>query len=288
VSVSTPGRGQLWAVSDLHVSHPENRELVRNLHPGSDDDWLLLAGDIAELTPDIEWVLTLLSGRFARVVWTPGNHELWTHPEDPVQLRGVARYEYLVGLCRRLGVLTPEDPYARWTGAGGPVTVAPLFLLYDYTFRPPGAATQQQALAQAYDQGVVCSDEFLLHPDPYPSREAWCRARVAATERRLADCDPELPLVLVNHFPLVREPTNVLWRPEFAQWCGSVLTRDWHRRFRTAAMVYGHLHIPRVTHHDGVRFEEVSLGYPREWRRHGRPTAADLLRPVLPTGAPVC
>ena len=29
----------------------------------------------------------------------------------------------------------------------------------------------------------------------------------------------------------------------------------------------GHLHIPRTSWHDGVRFEEVSLGYPRERRR---------------------
>ncbi len=31
-------------------------------------------------------------------------------------------------------------------------------------------------------------------------------------------------------------------------------------------MVYGHLHIPRTTFEDGTRFEEVSLGYPREWQ----------------------
>ena len=31
--------------------------------------------------------------------------------------------------------------------------------------------------------------------------------------------------------------------------------------------MYGHLHIPRTTWYDGVRFEEVSVGYPREWRR---------------------
>ena len=35
------------------------------------------------------------------------------------------------------------------------------------------------------------------------------------------------------------------------------------------ACVYGHLHIPRSTRHDGVRFEEVSVGYPREWQRRG-------------------
>jgi hypothetical protein len=30
-------------------------------------------------------------------------------------------------------------------------------------------------------------------------------------------------------------------------------------------VVYGHLHIPRVTYKDDIRFTEVSLGYPREW-----------------------
>ena len=45
-------------------------------------------------------------------------------------------------------------------------------------------------------------------------------------------------------------------------------------------MVYGHLHIPRTMWHDGVRFEEVSLGNPREWRRRG--SGATGLRRVLP------
>lgn len=86
--------------------------------------------------------------------------------------------------------------------------------------------------------------------------------------------------MLVNHFPPVREPTRVLRDPEFAQWCGTELTADWHVRYRAAAFVYGHLHILRTTWHDGARFGEVSLGYPREWqarrRRPGRP------RQILP------
>ena len=57
--------------------------------------------------------------------------------------------------------------------------------------------------------------------------------------------------------------------PEFAMWCGTELTEDWHLRFPAAAAVYGHLHIPLTLEFDGVRFEEVSLGYPREWRRRG-------------------
>lgn len=275
--------GKVWAVSDLHVTYAENREIVAGIRGESADDWLIVAGDVGEQVADVEWALGALRERFATVVWAPGNHELWTVNRDAVQARGEARYRQLVEVCRRLGVATPEDPYPVWVGDGGPVVVAPLFVLYDYSWRPGGAATKETALEIAHEAGVVCTDEYVLHPDPYPSRDAWCRARVAVTERRLAACDPSLATVLVNHFPLVREPTRVLRHPEFALWCGTDLTADWPRRFRATAVVYGHLHIPRTTYHDGVRHEEVSLGYPREWRRRGTP--AGRLRQILP--APV-
>jgi 3',5'-cyclic AMP phosphodiesterase CpdA len=272
--------GKLLAVSDLHVAYEENRRIAASLRPESEQDWLLVAGDVGERVADIEWALRTLREHFAQVVWVPGNHELWTPRDDPVQLRGEERYQHLVEVCRRIGVVTPEDPYPIWDGDGGPVTVVPLFLLYDYTFRPAGTSTKEEALAYAYQTGVVCTDERLLHPDPYPTRDDWCRARVAITGRRLAALDPGLPTVLVNHFPLVREPTRVLRYPEFAQWCGTELTADWHTRFNAAAAVYGHLHIPRSTQYDGVRFEEVSLGYPREWRR--RNTEPAPVRQILP------
>ena len=274
--------GKLLAISDLHVGYRENRRFVADLWPRSPQDWLLVAGDVAEKPADIEWALGTLSRRFGTVIWTPGNHELWTVPSDPVQLRGVERYHYLVGLCRGLGVITPEDPYPVWRGAGGPAVIVPLFLLYDYTVLPPGTTTKAEALALAYESGVVCTDEALLHPDPYPTRDAWCRARVEIAERRLADIDPELPTILVSHYPLIREPTRVLRHPEFAQWCGTELTADWHLRFRAIAAVYGHLHIPAVYWQDEVRFEEVSLGYPGEVRAWAaRPRR---LTQILPAG----
>jgi metallophosphoesterase superfamily enzyme len=70
---------RLLAVSDLHVGYPQNRELVAGLRPRSAADWLLVAGDVGERLPDIEWTLRTLSERFAQVVWVPGNHDLWTH-----------------------------------------------------------------------------------------------------------------------------------------------------------------------------------------------------------------
>ena len=273
-------RPSLLAVSDLHVGFSENRLFVADLIPQSSSDWLIVAGDVGEFVADIEWALALLTERFAKVIWAPGNHELWTHRRDTIELRGAERYQYLLAMCQRLGVVTPEDPYPVWEDEAEATVVAPMFLLYDYTFRPDGATTKAEGLARAYSTGVVATDETLLHPDPFPSIDAWCGARLAQTERRLAELPAGSATVLVNHFPLVREPTRVLRYPEFAQWCGTVHTADWHRRFNASAVVYGHLHIPRTTWYDGVRHEEVSLGYPREWQRRDKPPR--IPRQILP------
>lgn len=267
--------GSLFAVSDLHVSYAENRRVTETLRPEADGDWLIVAGDVGEIFADIESTLTGLRDRWAKVIWAPGNHELWSTRNDPMPLRGEHRYRRLVEMCRSIDVLTPEDEFAVWSGPGGPVTVAPLFLLYDYSFRAPGTTTKDASLKVAYDSGVVCTDEMTLYPDPYPDRESWCWARVVETERRLDALAPSTRTVLVTHWPLVRQPTDILYYPEFAQWCGTTLTDDWHVKFRADAVVYGHLHIPRTMHYDGVRFEEVSLGYPQEWSKRSKP-------PMLP------
>ncbi|MFD4294954.1 metallophosphoesterase family protein [Rhodococcus sp. NPDC058505] len=271
---------KLWAVSDIHVGHKGNRPVTEELYPESPQDWLILAGDVSEKTDDIAWALKTLRGRFEKVIWVPGNHELWTTAKDPVQIHGAARYDYLVTMCRELGVLTPEDPYPVWDGEGGPATLVPMFLLYDYTFRPEGTATKEEALEYARDKNVVATDEFLLSSEPYATRDAWCAARLETTRARLDALDLSIPTVLINHFPLVREPTRVLFYPEFSLWCGTERTADWHTRYNAICSVYGHLHIPRTTWYDGVRFEEVSLGYPREWQRRGLPEK--LLRQILP------
>ncbi|MET3805454.1 3',5'-cyclic AMP phosphodiesterase CpdA [Nakamurella sp. UYEF19] len=282
--MSASDRGSLYAVSDLHVGYPENRAIAADLHPTGPLDWLIVAGDVAERFGDIVDVLGMLAGRFAKVIWVPGNHELWTHPSDPVTERGQHRYLKLVAACRRLGVVTPEDPFPRWIdGDGVPVVIAPLFTLYDYSFRTPGVKDKETSLRLAYAAGVVCTDEHFLHAEPLDAIDDWCRQRVEISRQRLDELPVDVSTILVSHWPLVREPTDILRYPEFAQWCGTTATADWHLRYRAIAAVYGHLHIPRVTWYDGVRFEEVSLGYPREW--HHQDPARARLRRILPEPA---
>ena len=57
--------GGLHAASDLHVGNRHNREVLKRIRPAHPDDWLIVAGDVAERLADIEWALTLLRDRFA-------------------------------------------------------------------------------------------------------------------------------------------------------------------------------------------------------------------------------
>lgn len=273
------GGPALRAVSDLHVGHRGNSGVLDEIRPGHPGDWLIVAGDVGEKVEHVVGALERLRDRFARVIWVPGNHELWIG-RDEVGTASAAKYDGLVDRCREIGVDTPEDPYPLWDGPGGPAWVVPMFLLYDYSWTPVPGQPRAEALAAARGRRVVASDEFLIDPSPYPDAAAWCRERLVATTTRLAALDPAHPTVLVNHWPLLRRPTEVLLHPDFAMWCGTEQTADWHRRYRAVACVYGHLHIPRSTVYDGVRFDEVSLGYPREWGRRGRPEP--LARQILP------
>lgn len=270
---------KLWAISDLHVGYRENRLAVQEI-PAHADDWLILAGDLGETAAHLRFVFETLQHRFRRLIWVPGNHELWTIPGIET-LRGVAKYEALVALCREYGVLTPEDPYELFEGGGRPHLIVPLFTLYDYSFCPEGM-TPAAARAWALETAVECADEHLLHPDPYTSRELWCAARCAASEARLAQAlsTHRGPTVLVNHFPLMVELARVPRTPRFSIWCGTRRTADWHRRFVASVVVSGHLHMRHACVVDGVRFEEVSLGYPRQWFR--TPQARATLRQILP------
>ena len=156
-------RPVLWAISDLHAGHTGNKPVTESLYPSSPDDWLIVAGDVGERTDEIRWTLDLLRKRFAKVIWVPGNHELWTTTKDPMQIFGRSRYDYLVSMCDQMGIVTPEHPFPVWTEEGGPATLAPMFLLYDYSFLPPGTASK-----------ASCKSSRCTSPIPYPTEPRSC------------------------------------------------------------------------------------------------------------------
>jgi 3',5'-cyclic AMP phosphodiesterase CpdA len=254
---------RLLAISDLHLGHAPNRDALEQLghYPG---DWLIIAGDVGERTAHLELALRHCSARFQQVIWTPGNHDLWASAgRETTETRGQRRYEELVAICREHGVLTPEDPYIRWPDDPDTFLV-PMFLLYDYSFRPESVPLEG-AVAWARERGIGCADEQFLDPSPWPSRGAWCRERCAATAARLITLPAGARTILINHWPLRYDLARPPRIPRFSIWCGTTVTEDWGVRFNARAVISGHLHMRTTLWRDGVRYEEVSFGYPRDW-----------------------
>jgi len=231
---------KLWAISDLHLDFEENRLALKELPPHYKQDWLIVAGDIGHRPADLDFALDHLQSHFAQVIWVPGNHDLWT--ASPDDLKGVEKYFYLVKRCQSRGVLTPEDPFPRLTFQDQTFVIAPLFLLYDYSFRPDDVPLNE-AIHWAMAQDILCADENYLDPSPY------------------AD------LIYIRI-------------PRFSIWCGTRRTEDWIHKFPVSVAVNGHLHVRSTQFRGGVRFEEVSLGYPRNWK--AEQGMAHYLRLILP------
>jgi 3',5'-cyclic AMP phosphodiesterase CpdA len=270
---------RLWAIADLHLAAEANRDGVLAL-PAYPDDWLIVAGDLCEgmqlFTEALGWLLR----RFARVIWVPGNHELWLTDRGSGPRSSVAKYDALVAAARRLGVLTPEDPFVPWPPTGD--VIVPLCTLYDYSFRPDSVALAD-VVAWAAELRNVAADEHLINPAPFAGMVEWCAQRCAETQTRLAgELPPDARTILVGHFPLRQDLTRIPRIPRFTPWCGTRLTDDWHRRYRAVVAVSGHLHVRRTDWRDGTRFEEVSLGYPKQWNQAKGVSA--YLREIMPDG----
>jgi calcineurin-like phosphoesterase family protein len=233
------------------------------------EDWLIVAGDTSEKLEYHQLAFQELNKRFGKIIWVPGNHDLWTvHREGEYAKRGVDKYNALIELARSHGVTTPEDPFLKWPmkvrEGRDSLMIAPLFLLYDYSFRPK-SIEKKDVKEWVRQKHAECSDEFLLHPEPYESREDWCWSRCKMTANKLSSISENYKTILVNHWPLRLDIIDIPRVPRFTPWCGTVITRNWHKKYRAAVVVSGHLHTRRTDIIDDCRFEEVSLGYKRQW-----------------------
>ncbi|CAN9380777.1 unnamed protein product [Alternaria alternata] len=246
----TPPASRLWGISDIHLSFKGNREALEKLLPHPHDD-LILCGDVGESAEHCRIAFTKVKECFRQVFWVPGNHELYTLPSEKDHgARGEAKYMECVAIAREYGILTPEDGYTLWEGEGGPCLIAPIFTLGGRHRKP--------------------TDEHLLHPDPYSSRIEWCNALLDKTEKKPLAA----PEDLVKLFRV----------PRFSLWCGTKKTEDWHNKYNAKIVVSGHLHIRRTDWIDDTRFEEVSLGYPRQWHdcQERGLDINDMLRELMP------
>jgi predicted phosphodiesterase len=239
---------RVFTISDLHVDHEQNRHWVGQLSTGEyRDDVLILAGDISDSLARLEWCLASLARRFARVLFVPGNHDLWVLRDAP-GLDSLRKFGQVCALAQQCGVgMAPHR--------AGAVTIVPLLGWYDYSFGAPeprlrAAWMDYRACRWPAGHGPAEVTDFFLAKNPVA----------------LADTDAAM-VITFSHFL----PRNDLAPPDLAAArrvldpvMGTSKLDVQLRRLGASIHVYGHSHLNGLRTVDGVRYINNAFGTPRE------------------------
>lgn len=227
------------------MDHAENARWVSQLS-ASDyrEDALICAGDIGHTLNHVAAALNALRERFRFVVYVPGNHELWVRPDGGKDsLRKLAAIQQLAADCGvHIGPLHLDK-----------FSLVPVLAWYDYSFGQPSeellerwADYQMCSWPETFDQSKITS-HFLAANVPFTPQGG----RQVITFSHFVPRSDLLP---------ASGATVNLLRPVL----GSDAIDAYIRKLHSSIHIYGHYHVNRRTHRDGVLYINNALGYPSE------------------------
>jgi hypothetical protein len=246
---------RLFATSDLHTDYRENFRWLQELSDTEyRDDALIVAGDVSDRVEIIRETLLLLRSKFRKLLFTPGNHELWVRG---AKINSVEKLQLILDLCDELDIATtPLKLENLW--------VVPLFSWYDGVFEPEMKAWADFHSCKWPEGTMPLSDYFL---------------RLNETHLNAYDA----PVISFSHFL----PRSELLPPkEYLRisWLGNVSVcaalDSQIRQLNSTVHICGHTHTTFDVVIDGVRYVQNAVRYPRERRIPSFPIkliSADLL-----------
>jgi 3',5'-cyclic AMP phosphodiesterase CpdA len=269
--------------SDLHVEHhpdvvPLVGERVRALRP----DVLVVAGDVSSQLGTLEAALTALREAAPRLVFVPGNHDLWTRAGEPSSRELYERE--IPAACARAGA----DCVGRAPIDIGGVVFCGVTGWYDYSLR--NRALDATFTRADYERGAWGRLRWndtarVVWPDDDGDEldaPAICARQVASLKVQLAEAGTRPTVVVTHHLPfhgLVTSKGEPPW--DFingfmgSERLGEAIVAAGNVR----AAVAGHTHFRKRLDVDGRggRFsaETSPVGYPREYARMAGLTLAE-------------
>lgn len=257
---------RVFAISDIHIDFKQNRLWLDQL---SDVDYredaLMLAGDVSNHVDRLEATLRLLTHKFARVFFVPGNHDLWVRGDDG--MNSEEKFHALLALCEAWHVsMVPED--------FGTACIVPLFSWYR---KPEEGADSLFAQKEGEDASLrMWADHQLIR---WPSDQSNIADFFLDYNTSRLQQETDKPILSFSHFLPRRD---LIYRTEVEKRLVTPGSKDAHptfnfsrvagtsmldRQIRTLGSVihvYGHQHHNRHRVVDGVTYISHCLGYHRE------------------------
>jgi Icc-related predicted phosphoesterase len=244
---------RVFAVSDLHVDYPANAQWVAELSISEyRDDIMIVAGDISNSLPRLERTLSTLAARFRRVLYVPGNHELWVTGDEDGKSSGktsLTKFEQVCAVAEEAGA-----SMRRYDRDG--LSIVPLLGWYDYSFGQPS-----QLLLDSWMDYRACRwPRDFAPPDVAAHFEKLNDTTAAAGDAHVITFSHFLPRIDVMPEFIPQEKRLVY--PVL----GAARLDEQVRKLRPKMHVYGHSHVNRRVDIDGVTYINNAFGYPHETR----------------------
>jgi predicted phosphodiesterase len=239
---------RVFALSDIHVDYDENARWVSNLSLAEyQNDILILAGDVTDTKRLFDWCLRTLVKRFKKVVFVPGNHDLWVIREEDRSKNSLQKFEEVCAMVESSGA-------SMQTFRERGVSIVPLLTWYDYSF---GRPTEE-----------LKSIWLDYHACRWPSgfTEKDIVEHFAALNNKQANW-PDDTVITYSHFlPRIDLMPGFIPKAKKVLYpvLGSTQLERQLRRLNPKIHVYGHSHVNRHVKIDGVSYINNAFGYPSE------------------------
>jgi predicted phosphodiesterase len=238
---------RVFALSDIHIDYDTNAKWVANLSVAEyRDDALILAGDVTDSRRLLDWCLSALAKRFRKVLFTPGNHELWVIREDR-EMNSLQKFDEVRAVVESSGASMQAF---RERG----VEIIPLLAWYDYSFGEPSEELRSMWMdyrACRWPSGYT-EEDVAAHFAAFNDKHVGVAGATVITYSHF--------LPRIDLMPEFIPYTHKLLYPIL----GSTRLESQLRMLNSSIHVYGHSHVNRQVKIDGVTYINNAFGYPSE------------------------
>jgi Icc-related predicted phosphoesterase len=246
---------RVFALSDIHIDYASNARWIENLSAADyTSDLLILAGDVTDILKSLEWCLALLAARFRKVLFVPGNHDLWVMRDEGEKKTSLQKLDQVAAIADSAGVsMSPLH-------CNG-LSIYPLLGWYDYSFGEPSGLLR----AAWMDYRACRWPDGFDEPRIAQHFARLNEAHITQSETTRTGHEDQT-VITFSHF-LPRQDIIAPGRPLLAPVLGSAGLDHQLRRLKPSLHVFGHHHFNRSLTIDGVRYVNNAFGYPHETLR---------------------
>jgi Icc-related predicted phosphoesterase len=237
---------KVFALSDIHVDYSVNRKWLLELSRWDyREDVLILAGDLTDDLALLEQSLSSLCSKFRKVMFVPGNHELWV-VRDRCKT-SLDKFRKVIEIAENCGASTNAVEFGR-------LSIVPLFAWYDLSFGP-----LCEELENDWTDFHACrwpQSHSLADIAQYFSNQN--RERLQVTNQVVISFSHFLPHIelMPGYIPRAQ---RVLYPVLGSTALGAQVTA-----LKPAIHVYGHSHVNLQVEFGGIHYVNNAFGYPSE------------------------